>query len=45
VTERAPEARRLYERAGFELWGTEPDALRHAGESVTEYHLALYLGG
>ena len=45
VTSAAVEARRLYERAGFELWGTEPDALRHAGESLTEHHLALHLGG
>ena len=40
VTSAAPAARRLYELAGFELWGTEPDALRHEGTSVDEYHLA-----
>jgi len=34
-------ARRLYQRAGFELWGTEPDALRHDGRSVDDHHLAL----
>jgi RimJ/RimL family protein N-acetyltransferase len=43
VTSAAPEARRLYERAGFRIWGTEPDALRHNGESVVDYHMALHL--
>ena len=43
VTSAAPVARKLYERAGFQLWGTEPDALRHEGESVDEYHLTLRL--
>jgi len=43
VSAAAPGARRLYERAGFELWGTEPDALRDAGEAVTDYHMILHL--
>lgn len=43
VSSAAPEARRLYKRAGFELWGTEPDALRYQGVSVTENHMALRL--
>jgi secondary thiamine-phosphate synthase enzyme len=43
VTSAAVEARRLYERAGFEVWGTEPDALRHEGRAVVEYHMALPL--
>jgi len=43
VSSVAPQARRLYERAGFELWGTEPDALRHGGEAATDYHMALHL--
>lgn len=43
VTAAAPGARRLYERAGFEVWGTEPDALRHDGKSVAEHHMALRL--
>ncbi|MFL6246567.1 MAG: GNAT family N-acetyltransferase [Thermoanaerobaculia bacterium] len=43
VTSAAPAARHLYERAGFEVWGVEPDALRHAGDSVDEYHMALRL--
>jgi RimJ/RimL family protein N-acetyltransferase len=44
VTSAAPGALRLYERAGFEIWGTEPDALRHDGETVVEHHMALHLG-
>ena len=44
VTSAAPQARRLYERAGFEVWGTEPEALRHEGRAVVEYHMALPLG-
>jgi RimJ/RimL family protein N-acetyltransferase len=43
VSSAAPSALRLYERAGFRIWGTEPDALRHDGESVTERHMALQL--
>lgn len=43
VTSAAPQARRLYERAGFEVWGTEPDALRHEGRAVVQYHMALRL--
>lgn len=44
VTSAAPQAQRLYERAGFEVWGTEPEALRHEGRAVVEYHMALSLG-
>ena len=43
VTTAAPAARRLYERAGFAIWGTEPDALREGGTSVVEHRLALRL--
>lgn len=43
VSSAAPRARRLYERLGFQLWGTEPDALRYEGESVVENHMALKL--
>jgi ribosomal protein S18 acetylase RimI-like enzyme len=43
VSSSAPGAQRLYERAGFKVWGAEPDALRYAGESVTEYHMTLRL--
>src|SRR5690606_22785714 len=45
VTSAAPGALRMYERAGFERWGTEPDALRHAGHSVDEHYLVLNLDG
>ena len=44
VSEAAPAAQRLYERAGFTVWGTEPEALRHDGRSVVEHHMALRLG-
>lgn len=43
VTEASPEARKLYETAGFVLWGTEPDAFRHEGTSVADHHMALRL--
>lgn len=43
VSSAAPEARRLYQRAGFEQWGAEPDALRHRGDSIVEYHLTRRL--
>jgi ribosomal protein S18 acetylase RimI-like enzyme len=43
VTDAAPEARRLYERAGFTLWGTQPDALRHDGRAVDDHHMLLRL--
>jgi RimJ/RimL family protein N-acetyltransferase len=44
VSSAAPAARRLYERAGFTVWGAEPDALRHDGEAVIEHHMALRIG-
>ena len=44
VTEAAPTARRLYEAAGFRLWGQEPRALHWNGRFVDEYHLVLHLG-
>lgn len=43
VSDATPNARRLYERAGFELWGSEPDALRYAGSSYIEHHMILRL--
>lgn len=43
VTDAAPAARHLYAQAGFEVWGSEPDALRHDGRSVTEHHMLLRL--
>ena len=44
VSSAAPAARVLYERLGFHLWGTEPDAIRHEGQTVVEFHMALPLG-
>ena len=41
VSETAPAARKLYERFGFEVWGTEPEALQHDGEFVAEHHMSL----
>ena len=43
VSERTPNAKRLYEAAGFEVWGIEPNRIRHGGESAREYHLSLSL--
>lgn len=43
VTDAAPGARRLYEQAGFEVWGTQPDALRHDGRTVADHHMMLAL--
>lgn len=43
VSSAASAARRLYARHGFEVWGTEPDALRHGDQVVLEHHMALRL--
>jgi len=43
VTSSSPAARRLYERAGFVVWGREPRALAWNGTFVDEYHLVLDL--
>jgi RimJ/RimL family protein N-acetyltransferase len=43
VSSTAPEARRLYDAIGFRPWGTEPEALRHAGRAASETHMALPL--
>ena len=45
VTDAAPEALRLYERAGFRPWGVQPRALRAEGREVDEHHLVLALPG
>ena len=41
VNSTAPGAQRVYERAGFRVWGSEPDALRHGGEITLEHHMSL----
>ena len=43
VSDAAPEARRLYERAGFREWGAEPRALQWEGRFVAEHHMVLDL--
>ena len=43
VSSSAPAAQRVYERAGFCVWGTEPAALRFGGETTVEHHMALFL--
>jgi len=43
VSETAEEAHRLYRRAGFRAWGTEPRALQWEGRFVAEHHLVLDL--
>lgn len=43
VSETAAAARGLYERAGFEAWGLEPQAMIVAGQSLREYHMILPL--
>ena len=39
VGETTAEAKSLYERAGFQVWGIEPDALCYDGQREREYHL------
>jgi GNAT superfamily N-acetyltransferase len=43
VTEAAPVARRMYETAGFRVWGREPRALRWNRRFVDDYHLQMDL--
>jgi GNAT superfamily N-acetyltransferase len=44
VSDTATGARRLYETAGFRVWGVEPRALHWQGRYVDEHHLVLDLG-
>ncbi len=37
-------ARHLYQSAGFETWGREPDAMRVEGRSITLLHMRRRLG-
>jgi ribosomal protein S18 acetylase RimI-like enzyme len=43
VSESAGSARRAYEKAGFRVWGIEPDAIRFQGRSASEHHMILEL--
>lgn len=43
VSETAPAAKALYEQAGFQVWGREPEALCHDGRTVAEEHMVLTL--
>jgi len=43
VSEVAEDARRLYERIGFQEWGREPRALCWEGRCVAESHMLLDL--
>ena len=43
VSSAAADACSLYQRHGFRVWGSEPDALRSGGRSVVEHHMALEL--
>lgn len=43
VSEAAPEALRLYERAGFRVWATEPDSIQVGEQLLSEYHMLLKL--
>lgn len=39
VVETQHTARKLYERHGFKVWGTQPDAVQHAGRKYAEHWL------
>ena len=43
VMDSQPAALSLYERAGFRVWGTQPDAVRRDGRVYTEHWLSLDL--
>jgi ribosomal protein S18 acetylase RimI-like enzyme len=43
VSAGSPEARALYERFGFRVWGTEPEATQVAGRRYDEHHMTLRL--
>lgn len=43
VSSASPEAHALYERVGFQVWGSEPAALQYDGHTAVEYHMALCL--
>ena len=43
VTDAAPEAKRMYEAAGFKSWGHQPRTLAWRGHFVDESHMVLDL--
>jgi RimJ/RimL family protein N-acetyltransferase len=43
VSSGCPAAQRVYEAAGFRIWGREPDGLRHNGASYDEIYLSFPL--
>ncbi len=43
VSETAPDARKLYERHGFQVWGIEPDCICADGQSARLYYMELRL--
>ena len=45
VTETSAAAKRLYESAGFRVWGRQPRALQHGGRFLDTDHLTLDLRG
>lgn len=44
VSDRSPAARKLYERHGFRIWGTEIDSFRDHGISARLHYMTLRLG-
>lgn len=44
ASETATSAMRLYERAGFQRWGIEPEALAWQGRRYAEHHFVYLLG-
>jgi ribosomal protein S18 acetylase RimI-like enzyme len=43
VSANSPEAQRLYESAGFAVWGREPEVTQHDGRRYDEIHMPLRL--
>ena len=43
VSAATPGAQRLYERAGFRVWGAEPAGACYEGQTIVDYHMALCL--
>jgi len=43
VSAAMPGAQRMYERAGFRVWGAEVAGACYEGKTVVDYHMALCL--